>query len=253
MNLNWQSYALMTVFFWGVYGVILHMARGYMPGVTPPTPEGAQAGLKAFLLVCGAYCVTGVVTLVVLKVRGSSFEFSAGGLQWGAISGLAGALGAFFLVLALGAAAAPVTKGGGGLGMAAAAAVMPIVFGLAPLVNTITAMIKSPPDGGFKSIPLEFMIGCILAASGAFLVAKYAPSNSGSGHAPAPAAAASSAAAPAASKAPESIPAKAHDAAPSPATPAPAAPPANAEPAPAAASPGTPPAAATPPTDAPKQ
>jgi hypothetical protein len=186
MTLNWQHYAFMTVFFWGVYGVLLHMGRGFMPGVTPPSPEGAHAGLKAFLLVCGAYCVTGVITLIVLKFRGSSFEFSALGIRWSLIAGLAGALGAFTLVLALGAAASPIIKGGGGLGAAAAAAVMPIVFGCAPVVNTIAALIKAPPQDGLKSLPLEFIIGIILAASGAFLVAKYAPSNTGAtSHGPA--------------------------------------------------------------------
>lgn len=196
--MNWTTYAFMTVFFWGVYGVILHMARGYMPDVGPtgPTgPEGAHAGLKAFLLVCGAYCATGVITLIVLKIRGSSLSLSNDGIKWGLIAGLAGALGAFTLVLALGQAASPLAKGGGGLGVAAAAAVMPIVFGCAPVVNTITALIKSPPAGGLKSLPLEFVIGCILAASGAFLVAKYAPSNSGASHGPVPAAAPAPAAA----------------------------------------------------------
>ena len=191
--LTWTHYALMTVFFWGVYGVILHLARGYMPGANPaaPTPEGAQAGLKAFLLVCGAYCATGIITLIVLKIRGSDFSFSPLGIKWGVAAGLAGALGAFTLVLSLGAAASPLIKGGGGLGAAAAAAVMPIVFGCAPLVNTVTALIKSPPQGGIRALPLEFIIGCVLAASGAFLVAKYAPSNTGAaGHGPAPASAA---------------------------------------------------------------
>lgn len=223
--MTWTTYALMTVFFWGVYGVILHMARGYMPGANPaaPSPEGAQAGLKAFLLVCGAYCATGIITLIVLKIRGSDFSFTPLGTRWGLIAGLAGALGAFTLVLALGQAASPLIKGGGGLGAAAAAAVMPIVFGCAPLVNTVTAMIKAPPPGGLKSLPLEFIIGCVLAASGAFLVAKYAPSNTGTaGHGPAPAAAPG--AAPAAAKAPDApasspAPAPAAAAAPAPAVP----------------------------------
>ncbi len=214
--MTWITYALMTVFFWGVYGVILHAARGYMPDVGPSGstgPEGAHAGLKAFLLVCGAYCLTGIITIVVLKMRGSSISISPAGLKWGVAAGLAGALGAFTLVLSLGAAATPIIKGGGGLGVAAAAAVMPIVFGCAPVVNTITAFIKAPPAGGLRSLPLEFIIGIVLAASGAFLVAKYAPSNSGAGHdaparASAPAAAAPAIAAPdAAPIAPASAPA----------------------------------------------
>jgi len=73
-------------------------------------------------------------------------------------------------VLALGAAA-QIYKG------AAAAAVMPIVFAGAPIVNTIVAMALHPPEGGLRSLPAPFLLGCVLAASGAFLVAKYAPTN----------------------------------------------------------------------------
>ena len=182
----WLFYALLTVFSWGVYAVILHKGRGLMPGVTPPGPEAAHAGLKAFLLVCVAYAAIGVITAVLLKFRGSDWSYSAGGFSWSLVAGFAGALGAFALILALGAAAMPVAKGGGGFGLAAAAAVAPIVFAGAPIVNTITAMLLHPPEGGLKSIPWPFFLGCVLAACGAFLVAKFAPSNNpGAAHKPA--------------------------------------------------------------------
>jgi len=56
---------------------------------------------------------------------------------------------------------------------------MPIVFAGAPIVNTITAMLIHPPEGGWSKLPLPFIAGCVLAAGGAFLVAKFAPSNTG--------------------------------------------------------------------------
>lgn len=175
MKISWLTYALMTVFFWGVYGVILHMGRGAMPG-TPPnaTPEGAHAGLKAFLLVCLAYAVIGVITIIVLKGRGSNFSYTASGFSISLIAGIAGAAGALTLVLALGAAS-PIYKA------AAAAAVMPIVFGGAPIVNSALAMLLHPPEGGMRSLPWQFVIGIILAAAGGVLVAMYAPSNTGGG------------------------------------------------------------------------
>lgn len=178
--MSWTTYALMTVFFWGVYGVLLHMGRGFMPGVTPPGPGAADAGLKAFLVVCGSYCVVGVVALWVLKNRGASFAIPMPALSWSFIAGLAGAFGAFTLVLSLGAA-------GSIYKAAAAGAVMPIVFGGAPIVNAIVNMVKSPPPGGVKDVPVMFFVGIILAAGGGFLVAKYAPSNTGAGHGPKPA------------------------------------------------------------------
>jgi len=167
-GLAWLYYALMTMVAWGVYGVILHKGRGYMP-MGAETPH---AGLKAFLLVCVAYAVIGVVSALLLKLRGSNWSFTGTGVSWSFVAGAAGAVGAFTLVLALGAAA-PIYKG------ASAAAVMPIVFAGAPIINTITAMILHPPEGGLRSLPLPFILGCALAAAGAFLVAKYAPSNRG--------------------------------------------------------------------------
>jgi hypothetical protein len=183
MNFSWIHYALMTVICWGVYGVILHMARGYMPEVNikPPTVEGMNAGLKAFLLVCVAYAITGGIAVAVLKARGSAITLSSEGITWGLVAGLAGALGALALVLALGAAG-PIYKA------AAAGAVMPIVFGLAPIVNTVTAMVKGKIS--IASVPMPFFVGCLLAGIGAFMVSKYAPSNTGGGHEATPAASA---------------------------------------------------------------
>jgi len=166
--MNWLVFALLTVLSWGVYGVLLHKGRGQMP----MGAESPHAGLKAFLFVCVAYALIGVAAAAVLKARGSNWNFTPGGIRWSLIAGGAGALGAFTLVLALGAAA-QLYKG------AAAAAVMPIVFAGAPIINTLVALTLHPPAGGLKSIPLPFLLGCALAAVGAFLVAKYAPTNTG--------------------------------------------------------------------------
>ena len=167
--MNWLLFAYLTVLSWGVYGVLLHIGRSGMPAGA----EIGNAGLKAFLWVGIAYFVVAVVgPIIVLKARGSDFSFAGPGITWSFVAGVAGALGAFTLVLALGAAA--VTMKG-----AAPSAVMPIVFGGAPIVNAIVAMLVHPPAGGFKAVPLPFLAGIVLAAGGAFLVAKYAPTNQG--------------------------------------------------------------------------
>ncbi|MBI3414425.1 MAG: hypothetical protein HY043_03750 [Verrucomicrobia bacterium] len=172
-GLAWLYFSLLTVFSWGVYGVILHKGRSLMPDVSPPGPEVANAGLKAFLFVGVAYFVVAVLgPIVVLMQRGTNWSLTGNGVTWSFIAGVAGALGAFTLVLALGAAAA-IYKA------AAPAAVMPIVFAGAPIVNTITALLLHPPKNGFKSLPWQFLLGCALAACGAFLVAKFAPTNVG--------------------------------------------------------------------------
>ena len=177
-SMNWLLFAYLTVLSWGVYGVLLHIGRSGMPAGA----EAGNAGLKAFLWVGIAYFVVAVVgPLIVLKMRGSNFSFAGPGMTWSFIAGVAGALGAFTLVLALGAAA--VTMKG-----AAPSAVMPIVFGGAPIVNAFVAMMVHPPEGGFKAVPLPFVAGIVLAAGGAFLVAKYAPTNQGAPAKPAAAA-----------------------------------------------------------------
>jgi hypothetical protein len=175
--MTWITFALLTALSWGVYGVILHKGRGLMPDVATRGPEMPHASLKAFLFVCIAYAVIGIAAAIVLKLRGSNWSFT-----WSFVAGAAGAVGAFTLVLGLGAAA--IAKG-----LAAPAAVMPIVFGGAPVVNTIVAMLVHPPAGGFKAIPLPFIIGVILAATGVIMVSKFAPTNTGApakhAHAPA--------------------------------------------------------------------
>jgi hypothetical protein len=138
-----------------------------------------NASLKAFLWVGVAYFVVAIVgPVIVLKMRGTDWSFTGAGITWSFIAGTAGAIGAFTLVLALGAAAVTMKA-------AAPAAVMPIVFGGAPIVNAIIAMLVHPPEGGFKSLPLPFIVGIVLAASGGFLVAKYAPSSRGGAPKPA--------------------------------------------------------------------
>lgn len=176
---TWIIFSLLTVLSWGVYGVLLHTGRAFMPGGGAiPGPETANAGLKAFLLVGVAYFVVAVVgPMIVLWQRKTDWSFTGSGISWSFIAGTAGAVGAFTLVLALGAAATPVIRGGGGFGALAASAVMPIVFAGAPVVNTIVAMLAHPPEGGLKSLPWQFIVGILFAASGAFLVAKYAPTN----------------------------------------------------------------------------
>ena len=91
--MTWLTFALLTVLSWGVYGVILHKGRGFMP-MGAETPH---AGLKAFLFVCIAYAVIGAVAALVLKARGSDWSFTTSGISWSLIAGLAGAFGALAL------------------------------------------------------------------------------------------------------------------------------------------------------------
>ena len=161
----WQTFALMTVLFWGVYGVLLHTGRLGMISSPAGAADMKNASMKAFLLVGIAYFIVAIVgPLVVLMKNGTNWSFTGKGLSWSFLAGVAGALGAFTLILALGAAAK--------LG---AAPVMSLVFGGAPIVNALVAMAMHPPEGGVKSVPAAFWIGIALAATGGFLVARTNP------------------------------------------------------------------------------
>jgi hypothetical protein len=168
-GMAWQTFALMTVLFWGVYGVLLHTGRMGMMDSVAGKADAANASMKAFLLVGFAYFVVAIVgPLIVLMQNKSNWSFSGKGLSWSFLAGTAGAIGAFTLILALGAA----NKAG-----SSPAAVMSIVFGGAPIVNAIVALTLHPPEGGIKAIPLPFFLGIAMAACGGFLVAKFSPSN----------------------------------------------------------------------------
>ena len=153
----WLMFSLLTVFSWGVYGVLLHKGQVNMA-------DPANGRYKAFLFVGVAYFLTAVLApLAVLMINKAKFAFPAEGLWWSLIAGIFGAVGAFGVLLAFG------SKGG------TPAVVMSIVFAGAPVVNAIYALAEHPPAGGWGSIKPQFYLGILLAALGGCLVTLYKP------------------------------------------------------------------------------
>lgn len=154
-NMNWVAFALMTVAFWGLYGVFLHkgsMAMG--------DPEFGR--YKAFLVVGIAYFLVAVLApLVLLKVSGSDLNIKPG-FKWSLIAGVVGAVGALGVLLAFGKGGHP-------------SAVMSIIFAGAPIVNSVVALWMHPPAGGVSEIRWQFFAGIVLAAVGAYMVVKFKP------------------------------------------------------------------------------
>lgn len=154
--MNWLVYALLTVASWGVYGIFLHSGQMGMK-------DTVNGRYKAFLFVGLAYFLTAVLApLVILLFRGADWNYPKGGMVWSLIAGIAGAAGAFCVLLAFGAKGTP-------------AVVMSIVFAGAPVVNAVVALLQHPPAGGFGSIRPQFFLGIILAALGGCLVTLYKP------------------------------------------------------------------------------
>jgi drug/metabolite transporter (DMT)-like permease len=152
----WLWFSLMTVVAWGVYGLLLHAGQ---LGMNDPL----NGRYKAFLFVGIAYLITAVLApAIVLKANGASWSFPAKGLWWSLFAGIAGAIGAFCVLLAFGAKGSP-------------AVVMSIVFAGAPVINAVVALMLHPPAGGWGQIRWQFMAGIVLAAAGGFLVTLYKP------------------------------------------------------------------------------
>lgn len=153
--MTWLLFALMTVFCWGVYGVLLHT------GVTAMA-DPVNGRFKAFLFVGAAYLVVAVLgSLIALKVNNVQWQsMPAAGVTWSTIAGVAGAAGAFGILLAFGAGGTP-------------AVVMSLVFAGAPVVNAVVAMAVHPPAGGVLNWP--FVLGVLMAAGGGCLVTLFRP------------------------------------------------------------------------------
>jgi hypothetical protein len=152
----WLYFSLLTVASWGVYGVLLHSGQAAMS-------DPLHGRYKAFLWVGLAYFATAVLApLGVLLWQGASWKFTTAGAGWSLLAGVAGAVGAFGVLLAFGAKGAP-------------AVVMSIVFAGAPVVNAAVSLLWHPPPGGWQRLPAPFLLGLVLAAVGGCLVTLYKP------------------------------------------------------------------------------
>ena len=153
--MTWLLFALMSVLFWGTYGVLLHT------GVTAMA-DPVNGRFKAFLFVGAAYLLVAVLgSLIVLKINGAQWQsLPAAGVTWSTLAGVAGAVGALGVLLAFGAGGSP-------------AVVMSLVFAGAPVVNAAVAMAVHPPAGGVLNWP--FVLGVLMAAGGGCLVTLFRP------------------------------------------------------------------------------
>lgn len=152
----WLVFSLLTVVCWGLYGAFLHAGQ---TGMNDPV----NGRYKAFLFVGVAYFLFAVVApIILLVVRGASWNFTPGGMGWSLFAGILGAAGAFGVLLAFGAKGTP-------------AVVMSIVFAGAPVLNALYTLIVHPPAGGWQKLPWPFVLGIVLAAVGGCLVSLYKP------------------------------------------------------------------------------
>ena len=148
-SMLWIVFALGAALAWGVYGPTIHTGQ-----VKLGNP------LRSLLCVGLAYFLIGVLfPLVTLASQGELKNFSVSGVTWAMIGGALGAAGAIFIIYAF--------KSGGLPNY-----VMPIVFGGAPLINTLFTMFLHPP----KTAPNPLLyVGFLLVVAGGAMVLYFKP------------------------------------------------------------------------------
>jgi hypothetical protein len=143
-------FVAMTFLSWGAYGPLLRHG----------TEQMGHDGLRAFVGVGLAYFLIAVVVpFAILQKRGEKGSWTIFGTTYSIIAGAVGAIGALGVILALVYKGSPVY-------------VMPLVFGFAPVVNTLVTAIMSRTLSQIKPV---FIIGIVAAALGAGGVLYFKP------------------------------------------------------------------------------
>jgi hypothetical protein len=150
---NWFAVGLsiaMAVLCWGSYGPFLHLGQSRMGG----------SRLRPFCCVGIAYFVIAVVVpVVMLETMHTGTSYAWSGMMWSVLAGTAGALGALGIIMAFTYGGKPIF-------------VMPLVFGFAPVINTVTSIIISQK---FDNLNAWFAVSLALGIAGAVTVLLNAP------------------------------------------------------------------------------
>jgi hypothetical protein len=140
----------LTILCWGGYGPLLRVGTMEMKG----------SHWLPFLFVGVAYFLIAVVATSALLVwRGEPGGWNMGGTPWSFLAGVVTAVGALGVILALANKGSPIF-------------VMPLVFGGAPVINTLLSMWMSKTHREAGSL---FYAGLILVVAGAVAVLVFNP------------------------------------------------------------------------------
>jgi len=150
----WMFFVALAGLCWGVY--------------VPLIAEGGKdlhSAFAAFLCVGGAYFLLAVLLpILILKARGKAPAWNGRGITFATLAGVAGAAGALCVIFA--------TFVFGGPPMFVA----PVIFALAPVINTIVSLFWHPDEGpltfGAPREPVHWSLylGVLLAGLGAAVV-----------------------------------------------------------------------------------
>jgi MFS family permease len=145
----------LTALCWGVYGPVLLNGQRAMS----PSPD-VHVYWRPFICVGLAYFVIAIVApCILLRLRGERGAWTVSGTTWSLIAGTVTALGALGVILAFSSGGKPIY-------------VMPLIFGCAPVVNTLYTLLSTKDHE--RPGPL-FLAGLIIVAAGAVTVLVFKP------------------------------------------------------------------------------
>lgn len=172
-NYQWLLYVIMAGLAWGTYVPII-----FYGGRELATPGATLGGRLTSILCVGlAYFVLAVLIPFFLFVtkRHAWPPMKKTGLVFSGLAGIMGAVGAIAVIFAS-KAAVDAAKVSGNPENTYRMYIAPLIFGLAPVINTLVSLFWHPkPDHpwhfGFEKVPgYKLFVGIILVGMGAFLV-----------------------------------------------------------------------------------
>jgi len=174
-SILWPVYAGLAGLAWGTYVPIIFFG-GSEFGV-PDRPPGANARLMAILCVGAAYFVIGVLFPLFMflfgpyewpPMKGTAITFSS-------LAGVAGAVGAICVIFASQAAVGAATDAGLTNKATFRVFIAPLIFGMAPVINTLVSTFWHPSSESafhfaFEPPGWKLWVGILLVGAGAALV-----------------------------------------------------------------------------------
>lgn len=173
MNIPWWGYVIGAGLAWGTYVPLV-----FFGGVelTPLKPGSIGGRLASILCVGIAYFLLAVVIPVVLMMirDDAKPEWKTAGLVFSGLAGVAGAVGAICVIFAS-KAAVDAAKAEGINPATYRIYIAPLIFALAPAINTLLSLVWHPKSGdpfhfAFEMPGWKLPVGILLVAAGTFLV-----------------------------------------------------------------------------------
>ena len=179
MNIPWWGYVIGAGLAWGTYVPLIFFGGQMLSPLSPAgTPFGMGGRLASILCVGVAYFVLAVmIPVALMAVRDDAkADWRGVGLTFSALAGVAGAVGAICVIFAS-KAAVDAAKAEGVNPATYRVYIAPLIFCLAPLINTLLSLVWHPDakSGDWSIFHLDLpgwklWAGIVLVSLGTFLV-----------------------------------------------------------------------------------